>query len=110
MWAGRRFGHGRGDRWRTGTAMAVFAGLALLPDLDYLGVMMGVANSGPCGHRGATHSLVLPVLGALAAFGLAPWLKLPRWRAAAFCGLVVVSHALLDSMTTGSRGVPLLWP
>jgi len=90
--------------------MAVFAGLALLPDLDYLGVMMGVANSGPCGHRGATHSLVLPVLGALAAFGLAPWLKLPRWRAAAFCGLVVVSHALLDSMTTGSRGVPLLWP
>lgn len=90
--------------------MLLFSGLALLPDLDYVGVMLGVADAGPCGHRGATHSLVPPLLLALLAAAIAPRLHLPRWRTAVLVGMTVGSHALLDAMTESSRGVPLLWP
>jgi inner membrane protein len=82
----------------------------LLPDLDYVGVMLGVPNVGPCGHRGATHSLVLPLLVALAAASLRPRETLSRLRLGVICGLVVASHPLLDALTEDSRGVPLLWP
>lgn len=90
--------------------MVLFSGLALLPDLDYLGVMMGVPDAGPCGHRGATHSLIPPLVVAAIGAVVAARLALPRWRTAVLCGLAVGSHALLDAMTVGSRGVPLLWP
>ena len=91
--------------------MAVFAGLALLPDLDYVAVSFGLPDTGPLGHRGAAHSLVLPVLAAAVAFALARRLRVPAWRLAVAVGLVVTSHAVLDAMTGGgSRGVPLFWP
>jgi inner membrane protein len=90
--------------------MVVFSVLSVLPDLDYVGVMVGIPDAGPCGHRGATHSLVPPLVVALLAYALAPRLRLPRGRTAILCGLVVASHALLDALTVGSRGVPLMWP
>jgi inner membrane protein len=108
MCAGRAFAD-RGAR-RPRFAIAFFAGLALLPDLDYLLVALGGRNEGAFGHRGAAHSLIPPLAAALVALALAARLQIPRWRLAWFCGLVVASHALLDAMTTGSRGVPLLWP
>lgn len=90
--------------------MLVCSGLSLLPDLDYLAVMLGVPDVGPCGHRGATHALVLPLIVAASAAVAAPRFNMPRWRLSLICGLVVASHLLLDAMTTSSRGVPLLWP
>ena len=90
--------------------MVIFSGLALLPDLDYLGVAMGLPNEGPLGHRGAAHSLVPALLIGLLAALLAPRWGVARWRLGLVAGLVVASHALLDAMTTGSRGAPLLWP
>ena len=95
---------------RAAVPMAIFSGLSLLPDLDYVGVMLGVPNVGPCGHRGASHSLVSALLIMLAVAALAPRLKLPRWRAAIGVGLVIASHPILDAMTSIGRGVPLLWP
>jgi inner membrane protein len=56
------------------------------------------------------HSLIPALVVALVAAVLAPRWGLPRWRAAVICGLAVGSHALLDAMTTTSRGVPLFWP
>jgi inner membrane protein len=90
--------------------MLFFSGLALLPDLDLIGVGLGLPNVGACGHRGASHSLVVP-LGVLLIVALAaPRMKLPRWRTAALSSLAVASHLLLDAMTVGSRGIPLFWP
>ena len=108
MLAGRALGARSGAA--TVGSMLIFSGLALAPDIDYLGVMLGVANSGPCGHRGATHSLIPPLVAALVAAKFAPRFGLSRWRSAILCGLTVASHALLDAMTVDSRGVPLLWP
>jgi len=93
------------------SVMAIFAGLALLPDLDYVAVSFGLPDEGPLGHRGAAHSLVLPLLAAGVALTVARRLRLPAWRLGLAVGLVVTSHAVLDAMTGGgSRGVPLLWP
>ena len=98
------------SRSRAVGPMLLCSGLALLPDLDYVGVMMGVPNSGPCGHRGATHSLMLPLLVAAVAASLRPRENLSRLRLSVICALVVASHPLLDALTGDSRGVPLLWP
>jgi inner membrane protein len=108
MLAGRSIAeHGRS---RAIGPMLLCSGLAMLPDLDYVGVMLGVPNTGPCGHRGATHSLVLPLIVAVAAASVRPREQLSRLRLAAICGLVVASHPFLDALTGDSRGVPLLWP
>jgi inner membrane protein len=96
-------------RERVGT-MAVFGGLALLPDFDYFGVALGIANVGPCGHRGATHSLVPVLLVGLLAAWMAPRYGLPRLKTALLAAAVVGSHGLLDAMTMSGRGVPTLWP
>ncbi|MES1205721.1 MAG: metal-dependent hydrolase [Pseudomonadota bacterium] len=90
--------------------MVVFSGLALLPDLDYVAVMLGWPDAGPCGHRGATHSMIPPLVVTLLVAAIAPRMRLPRWKTAALAGLTVASHVLLDAMTVSSRGMPLLWP
>jgi len=115
MCAGRAFAIDARENHRASVRpapiMALFAGLALLPDLDYVAVSFGLPNEGPLGHRGAAHSLALPLLAAGVAMAMARRLRLPAWRLGLAVGLVVASHAVLDAMTGGgSRGVPLLWP
>ena len=115
MCAGRAFANDARDTHQASvhpaSVMAIFAGLALLPDLDYVAVSLGLPDEGPLGHRGAAHSLVLPLLAAGVALAVARRLQLPASRLGLAVGLVVTSHAVLDAMTGGgSRGVPLLWP
>jgi inner membrane protein len=91
--------------------MLLLSAFSLLPDVDVVGFAMGVPYGAPFGHRGAIHSLLFAVLVGLAATLLAA----RRGRAAAariglYVGLVVASHGLLDAMTTGGKGVALLWP
>lgn len=95
---------------RARVAMAVFGGLSLLPDLDYFGVALGIADVGPCGHRGASHSLIPVLLVGLLAAWIAPRFGLPRLKTALLAAAVLASHGLLDAMTMSGRGVPALWP
>ena len=95
---------------RAGNAMLVLSMLSLFPDIDVVGMALGVPYGAPWGHRGATHSLVAAVLLGLAA----PLLVRTRGRRAVAMALlvaaVVASHGLLDAMTDGGKGVALLWP
>ena len=106
---GKQPGGGRSGlcSWK---AMALFAGLALLPDADVFLVALGTCDTGACGHRGASHSLPLALgIGLLA--GLAAWrVGWPVFRTAVATTLAVASHALLDVLGAGGRGLPLLWP
>ncbi|MDF7758743.1 metal-dependent hydrolase [Kosakonia cowanii] len=86
-------------------------GLSMLPDADVLAFKFGVAYGDALGHRGFTHSLlfafVVPLLVAL--------LRHKRFKASvtrcwAFLTLSLLSHSLLDSITTGGKGVGWLWP
>ena len=90
--------------------MVALSALSLSPDLDAIGMAMGVPYGAPWGHRGATHALAMAAaLGVVAAL-FARLTRLPVWRTGLAVGLVVASHGLLDSLTDGGRGVALLWP
>lgn len=95
---------------RAGKAMLALSALSLLPDVDVVGMALGVPYGAPFGHRGATHSLAAAALIGL----VAPFVARAKGRRAVAMALlvaaVVASQGLLDAMTDGGKGVALLWP
>lgn len=83
---------------------------AILPDVDAVGLWLGVPYAHAMGHRGFTHSLafaaILAALGSaiLARRGVSWRISLP------FLFFATASHGLLDMLTTGGLGVALAWP
>ncbi|MEZ4452993.1 MAG: metal-dependent hydrolase [Nannocystaceae bacterium] len=94
---------GPARRRRLALACAGMIALSLLPDLDVIAFRFGIPYEAPFGHRGASHSLA-------AALGIGGLVGLWRPRIGLWAALVVASHGLLDTLTTGGRGVALLWP
>ena len=90
------------------TVMALVC--VLVPDLDALGLWLGIPYAHPLGHRGFTHSL--PFAAALAGAGtlLAP--AVGAQPAIAFWVLLAsaASHGLLDGMTNGGLGIAFFSP
>ncbi|SNY97293.1 metal-dependent hydrolase [Halomonas sp. hl-4] len=92
-------------------AVLIGALLGTLPDLDVV-IDYGDAVSNVTEHRGFSHSLfVLTGLAGLLAllsarFAPAKDISLARW--AAFFGLILITHPLLDALT--AYGTQLLWP
>ena len=83
---------------------------SILPDLDVVGLYLGVPYSAGLGHRGATHSLLFAAaVGLAGAFG-----RRALGAGAGSCFLflfaVTASHAVLDGFTDGGLGVAFLWP
>lgn len=86
-------------------------GLSMLPDADVLAFKFGVAYGDVLGHRGFTHSLLFAFVVPL----LVAWLGHKRMKASltrcwAFLAISLLSHSLLDAITTGGKGVGWLWP
>jgi inner membrane protein len=90
--------------------MVFWSGLSLLPDVDVIGFAYGVQYGDPWGHRGATHSLVFAVTVGTVVGLAAPLFRRPAIRTAVLACLVLVSHAVLDTMTDGGLGCALFWP
>jgi inner membrane protein len=88
-----------------GRGMVLWSLLSLAPDADIVGFSLGVAYGDPWGHRGATHSLTLALVGGAVAFAVAR-----RGRTALLLTAVLASHGLLDTLTDGGLGAALLWP
>jgi len=92
--------------------------LAMLPDADVVGFAFGIRYDDLFGHRGFTHSLFFSALaGAIGAWlyeradaGAARDAVRRLVSLAIFFATVVASHALLDALTDGGRGVALLSP
>ena len=107
---GGKGGDGEPRRPCSWATMVMFAGLALLPDADVLLVALGACDAGACGHRGASHSL--PVAVAIGLFGCLAGRRLgwPALRTFLATSFAVASHAVLDVLGAGGRGLPLLWP
>ena len=91
-------------------SMAAFAALSMAPDLDVIAFALRIPYEAPFGHRGATHSIAASLLAGLVAWLVSGPLKLPPRRTAITATLVVLSHALLDTLTNGGLGCALLWP
>ena len=93
---------------------AALAALAVSPDLDLAGFVLGIPYSNLLGHRGLFHSLVL---AACVALMIAVVLAQTRirgrvhpMRVVAGCFAAMGSHGVLDAMTNGGMGVGLLQP
>jgi len=110
--AGRLHGGAPGstDRRASAGALALFAAVSILPDADLFLVAMGASDAGAMGHRGASHSLSFALgIGLLCAFA-ARRLGWPVLRTALAGTLAVASHALLDVLGFGGRGLMVFWP
>lgn len=86
---------------------------AMAPDLDVIGLALGVPYAHPLGHRGLWHSVPFAVVAAaaLAVLALPPApAGLSRARATLYLFLAIASHGLLDAATDGGLGVALLAP
>lgn len=90
------------------TTLAVIC--SVLPDLDALGLWVGVPYAHPLGHRGITHSL--PFSAAVAGFGFAFASQLGCQPWVTFFVLLVstASHGLLDALTNGGLGIAFFSP
>jgi inner membrane protein len=91
-------------------AMTTFAGLALLPDADVVGLSLGLQDHGLYGHRGYSHSLLFAVAIGTGAYMVARRWGTRPWFTALLTFLAVTSHGLLDAMTYRTRGIPFFWP
>ena len=95
-----------------GRMTAVAAMCAMLPDIDVIGLRLGVPYDSLFGHRGITHSILFAGMVALA-------ISLPLWsrsksretlQALACLFVATVSHGVLDALTNGGLGVAFFAP
>ena len=86
----------------------------LLPDVDVLGLILGVPYEHVLGHRGITHSITFAVLVGI----VVPQLAEPNisyWSGrygvlVVYFGLVTLSHGFLDAFTDGGLGIAFFAP
>ena len=88
--------------------------LAILPDIDVIGLPFGISHYDWFGHRGFTHSLVFALTAAAAAAFIASRdvplsARAPR-GAFFFLFACAASHGLLDAMTNGGAGIAFFSP
>lgn len=97
-------GLGLGSRIIPPRLLLAGVAIAMLPDADVLAFKQGVAYGHVFGHRGFTHSLLfafaLPTLTIL----FHRQLKASAATVWSFLLLSLLSHSLLDSLTTGGKG------
>ena len=101
---------GLGGKTVPARLLACGAIASMIPDLDVIGMRLGVAYSSDFGHRGFTHSLLFAALVALAGACFHRRLRSGFVGAFLFLFAAAASHGLLDTFTNGGRGVELLWP
>jgi inner membrane protein len=89
---------------------------AAAPDLDVIGLALGVPYAHPLGHRGLWHSVPFAAVAAACVAVLAFPRARPlahgvsRSRAWLYLFLATASHGVLDAATDGGLGVALLAP
>ncbi len=86
----------------------------LLPDVDVLGLLVGIPYEHVLGHRGITHSIAFAILVGI----IVPKLAVPTvscWSGRyavliTYFGLVTMSHGFLDAFTDGGLGIAFFAP
>jgi inner membrane protein len=83
---------------------------SILPDLDVIGLRLGLSYASDFSHRGFTHSLAFAAALALAGACAHRWLQAGFGASFLFLFLAAASHGLLDTLTNGGMGIALAWP
>lgn len=93
--------------------IAVAALVSALPDADVAAFGFGIPYESPLGHRGFTHSIAFAfVFAVFCAFAYTRLAKngVAFRLAFALFFIALVSHGILDAMTTGGKGVGFFIP
>ncbi len=90
--------------------MALALACAVLPDIDAVGLWLGIPYAHPLGHRGLTHSLPFGVALAGAGSLLAPMVGAQPSIAFLVLLISAASHGLLDALTNGGLGIAFFSP
>ena len=89
------------------------AACAALPDIDFLGLPLRFPDTSPLAHRGITHSIFFAGVAALVVavvfFSDERW-RARRTRIGLALGLALLSHGVLDALTTYSLGIGFFVP
>ena len=91
--------------------------LSLSPDFDVIAFRFGIPYHHPLGHRGFTHSIAFALIIGVVIWGAqrlnmrqeASLNRSPLYWGV-ICGLLTLSHPILDAFTDGGLGVALWWP
>jgi inner membrane protein len=83
---------------------------SVLPDLDALGLGLGIPYGDTFGHRGLSHSILFALLLAAGAAQLHRTLRTSPAAAFVVVFISCVSHGLLDACTSGGLGVAFFSP
>ena len=87
------------------------AACSVVPDLDVVGLGLGVGYGDVLGHRGLTHSILFAAaLGASLGFTMFRRARGGSPLTFLFLFLSTLSHPLLDMLTNGGLGVALFAP
>ena len=99
---------------RAERVIACGALLAILPDIDVIGLPFGISHYDYLGHRGFTHSLIFALAAAAVAAFVVTRNEPPlarAWRSNfIFLFACAASHGLLDAMTNGGAGIAFFSP
>ncbi len=86
----------------------------LLPDVDVLGLVMGIPYDHVLGHLGITHSMVFAIMVGIvmpriltSGFSCSAY---RYWTLAVYFFLVTLSHGVLDAFTDGGLGIAFFAP
>jgi len=93
---------------------ALSIGCTLLPDLDGIGLFLGIPYGHFLGHRGFMHSPFFALLVGLAIPAIyrteSQALTKKRWLATTYFTLLTASHGILDGLTNGGLGIAFYSP
>jgi inner membrane protein len=99
---------------RPGRLWAALVVSSILPDVDALGLALGIPYEAALGHRGFSHSLAFALLWSLllvvVAFRSVGIFSTTWWKLVALFFCVTASHGLLDAMTNGGLGIAFFSP
>ena len=99
-----------GQRYVSPRLLLAGVGASVLPDVDSLGLDLGIPYEHLLGHRGLTHSIFFALILAVGAALLHRTLRASRGAAFAVVLTSCASHGLLDALTSGGLGVAFLSP
>ena len=111
--AGLALGTAFHDRTLPARFWILGAACAVVPDLDVLGLRLGIPYRDMFGHRGITHSLPFAALLAFIILRLAFAGRAfdgRRVRLWIFYFLATASHGVLDALTSGGGGIAFFAP
>jgi len=88
--------------------------LSILPDADVIAFNFGIPYSHILGHRGFTHSIFFGLIISLIVhrlfFHTQSKLDKGALHRSIYLSICCASHGLIDAMTSGGRGIALLFP